>query len=326
MTIPSETGNEAEIAEFLGKYLAAFGYRVDLPEVSIGRNNVLALASDVPTVVFCTHLDTVSPLLEIREDQFMLHGRGACDAKGIIAAMIEAGERLRRRGVHRFGFLFLVGEEVDGAGAKNANKRPIGTKYVIVGEPTRNHLAIAQKGTLMANLRFRGKAAHSGYPEVGVSAIEELWKVLRDCQELDWGNDPIFGKGTFNVGVFRGGEKANIVAEHAFASVMVRTVEPRSLSEAKLRATVGDRAELDVIAGANPFRMHVVDGFPTTVVSFGSDAPYLTEWGKPLLIGPGSILDAHTAHERIRKDELMEGVDAYEQLALKLILEDDPVR
>jgi acetylornithine deacetylase len=129
----------------------------------------------------------------------------------------------------------------------------------------------------------------------------------------------LLGKGTFNVGVFNGGERGNIVPAAATASVMVRTIEPRPSAEAKLREITRGRAELEIVGGANPHVFHVVDGFDSVVVAFGSDAPYLGNLGKPLLIGPGSILDAHTADEKVRKQDLLEGVELYERLVRKLL-------
>ena len=318
MSISSVTGEEREVGEFLHSYLAGLGYRLERQKVMADRFNILAFAGD-PRVILCTHIDTVPPPLPIREDDEFLYGRGACDTKGIIAAMLEAGERLRRNGISHFGFLFVVGEETDSGGAKAANTLNWNSEYVIVGEPTQNQLARAQKGAFMANLTVTGRAAHSGYPEQGVSAIQNLWNILSDCQNADWGSDPLLGKGTFNVGVFQGGERANIVPGRALASVMIRTVSPRSQIEEKMRAIVANRATMEIVSGADPQMLHVVDGFPSTVVSFGSDAPHLGKLGKRLLIGPGSILDAHTADERISKKELMKGVDIYEQLARKLL-------
>ena len=319
MGISSVTGGEAEAGEFLSSHLSDLGYRMDRQSVSPDRFNVLAFAGEA-RVIFCTHIDTVPPMLPVREDDDFLYGRGACDTKGIIAAMIEAGERLRRDGITNFGYLFVVGEETDSMGAKTANTLQWKSEYVVVGEPTQNQLARAQKGAMTAVLTVSGRAAHSGYPDTGVSAIENLWKVLTDCQNADWGDDPMLGKGTFNIGVFQGGERPNIVPAHASASVMVRTIEPRSQVEEKVRRIAGNRATMEVVGGADPQIMHVVDGFPTTVVSFGSDVPYLGNLGKRLLIGPGSILDAHTANEKIRKRELMEGADLYERLVRKLLV------
>lgn len=318
MSIESVTGAEREVGEFLSSHLAGRGYRVERQQVTADRFNILAFAGD-PAVVLCTHIDTVPPPLPIGEDGDFLYGRGACDTKGIIAAMLEAGERLRRDGVSNFGYLFVVGEETDGGGAKAANTLKWTSQYVIVGEPTRNQLARAQKGSFMANLTVAGRAAHSGYPQAGISAIEGLWKILADCRNAGWGEDPLLGRGSFNIGVFQGGERANIVPAKATASIMIRTVEPRTRVEDRMRAVVGDRATMEVITGSDPQIMHVVDGFPTTVVSFGSDVPYLGNLGKRLLIGPGSIFDAHTADEKINKEELMKGVELYDRLVRKLL-------
>lgn len=318
MSIPSVTGSEAAVGEFLAGQLAERGYRVEKQKVEDGRFNVMGFDGE-PRFLFCTHIDTVPPVLPVGEDDTFLYGRGACDTKGIIAAMLEAGDRLRTAGTRNFGYLLVVGEETNGSGAKAANTLSWNTSFVIVGEPTGNKLARAQKGTLMVNLSAEGRAAHSGYPEEGVSAIDGLWEVLRECRDADWGNDPVLGRGTFNVGVFRGGEACNIVPAAATASIMIRTIEPRVSAEARLRSLVRNRAAIEIIGGANPHLMHVVDGFETTVVSFGSDVPYLGNLGKPLLIGPGSILDAHTANEKIRKEELIEGAALYERLARSLM-------
>src|SRR5438477_87089 len=322
MSIPSVTGTEREVGEFLASHLASLNYRVERQDVAGDRFNVMAFAGDA-RVLLCTHLDTVPPpppAIPIREDNEFLYGRGACDTKGIIAAMLEAGDRLRRSGIVNFGYLFLVGEETDSIGAKAANTLKWNTEFVIVGEPTQNQLARAQKGTLMVNLKTTGRASHSGYPEFGVSAIQNLFAVLKDCEAAHWGDDPVFGKGTFNTGVFHGGEAANVVPAAASASIMVRTVEPRGKVEEKMRRLVENRATMEIIGASDPQITHVVEGFATTVVSFGSDVPYLGNLGKRLLMGPGSILDAHTAGEKISKRELMEGVELYERLVRKLLV------
>ena len=318
MSIPSVTGGEKEVGLFLSNLLHERRYRVEKQFIIPNRFNVLAFAGR-PRVILCTHLDTVPPVLPVREDEHYLYGRGACDTKGIIAAMLEAGDRLRSQGIDSFGFLFVVGEEGSGDGAKYANKLSWESEFVVVGEPTGNKLALAQKGTLMADISCKGRAAHSGYPEEGVSAITSLWSVLQECADADWGNDPDLGKGSFNIGVFTGGEACNIVPGEASASIMIRLVEPRTAAEEKLRNVIGDRAEVKIVSGTNPHRLHVVDGFETMVASFGSDAPYLNNLGKPLLIGPGSILDAHTAHEKISRKQMIEGAAIYERLVKKLL-------
>ena len=317
MSIPSVTGTEGEVGRFLASFLGGQDYRVDTQRVTDGRFNVMAYAGD-PKLVFCTHIDTVPPHLPVSEDDTSLYGRGACDTKGIIAAMVEAAGRLRQDGVSNFALLLVVGEETGGDGAKAANTLRWDSEYVIVGEPTENKLARAQKGTLLADLRVQGQAAHSGYPEMGVSAVEPLIGVLHDCIHADWGEDAVLGSGTFNVGVLEAGERANIVAPTALASVMLRTVEDVPAAEKRLRGVVAERAEIHVRSASSPQYMHVVDGFEQTVVSFGSDVPYLGNLGKALLVGPGSILDAHTVNEKILKQDLLEGVDLYRNLARQL--------
>ena len=319
IAIPSVTGTERQIGEFLSAHLVSLGYRVERQSVAGDRFNLFAFAGE-GRVMFCTHLDTVPPAtLPVSEDADFLYGRGACDTKGIIAAMLEAGERLRSNGVSNFGYMFLVGEETDSIGAKAANGLKWNSEYVIVGEPTQNELARAQKGTFIVNLTMTGRAAHSGYPEKGLSAIKQLMEILQECESADWGNDAVLGKGTFNVGVFHGGDAANIVPPKATASVMIRIVEPYGQVEEKIRRIVGNRASIDIVGASNPLMLHVVDGFATTVVSFGSDAPHLGNTGKRLLIGPGSILDAHRPDEKINKLELMRGIDVYERLVRKLL-------
>jgi len=319
MAIPSVSGSEREVGDYLFAHLNEVGYRVERQVVEQGRFNVLAFGGAEAKVMLCTHIDTVPPVLPIREDADYLYGRGACDTKGIIAAMLSAGERLRQSGVEKFGYLFVVGEEVNGAGAKVANTAKWNSDFVIVGEPTGNLMATAQKGTFNANISFEGRACHSGYPDQGISAIEGLWQILAECRDSGWGNDSVLGRGSFNIGVFQGGERANIVPGKATASIMIRTIEPGDRTESKMRKLIGNRASLEVVSSNDPHVMHVVEGFRTTVVSFGSDVPYLRNLGKPILVGPGSILDAHTPDEKISKRELLEGSELYERLVRILL-------
>ena len=318
MKIPSITGDEGAVGRYLASFLASQGYQVETQPVSDGRSNVIARAGH-PRVVFCTHIDTVPPFLDVGEDADALYGRGACDTKGIIAAMIETGNRLRADAFSEFAFLFVVGEETGGDGAKAANTLEWDSEFVIVGEPTGNRLARAQKGVLVAELRTEGRAAHSGYPEAGVSAVDPLIGVLYDCIRAEWGYDDLLGRATCNVGIVRAGERANILAPEAAATVMLRTVEDVPEARRRLESVVGGRASIGIQAASAPQYMHYVEGFPETVVSFGSDVPYLGRVGKPLLVGPGDILDAHTAHEKILKAELVEGIALYDRLARELL-------
>ena len=316
--IESTTGNEKEAALFLRGHLAGLGYDVALQEAAPERFNVCAFAGP-PIIVFTSHIDTVPPYIPFREDGEFLHGRGACDAKGIVAAQIEAAERLRREGENRIGLLFVVGEERNSAGALRANREPPGSRYYINGEPTENRLAIASKGSLRVELAAGGRAAHSAYPERGESAILKLLDVLEDIRRMDLPRDPQLGSSTCNIGVLEGGTRPNVVPDYARAEIMLRSVEPIADLKQRLEAVIRGRVRVDYRFEVPPVRMEAVEGFETTVVSFTHDVPFLDRWGKPFLMGPGSILDAHTDHERVSKSELLKGIDLYVRLARLLL-------
>jgi acetylornithine deacetylase len=316
--IESITGNEKNLAYFLRDFLTGLQYQVSLQEAAPDRFNVLALAGE-PDLVYTTHLDTVPPYLPFREDEDYIYGRGACDAKGILAAQVEAAQRLRAAGETRVGLLFLVGEERNSAGALHANQNPIGSRFYIDGEPTENQLATGSKGSLRAEITARGKAAHSAYPHMGESAILKLLDILTDVRAMDLPTDPVLGQTTCNIGILEGGTKPNIIPDHARAEIMFRSVVPVERLRQNLETIVAGRAEIFYPFQVPVTMMNVLDGFPATVVSFASDVPFLTNWGKPFLVGPGSILDAHTDHERISKKELLEGVEIYVRLAQRLL-------
>jgi acetylornithine deacetylase len=318
MEIESITGNEAAAGYFLRDYLSGLKYDVSLQEAAPNRFNVIALAGN-PELVFSTHIDTVPPYLPVGEDEDYLYGRGACDAKGIVAAQIDAAEKLRASGASRVGLLFVVGEERDSVGALAANKIPPRSRFLINGEPTDNHLAMGSKGSLRVEISARGKAAHSAYPQMGESAILKLLDLLEEIRAMDLPHDPILGESTCNIGILEGGTKANIIPDSARAELMFRSVEPIELLKERVNTLIAGRADSRYLFEVPPFLMQAIEGFETTVVSFASDAPFLTEWGKPFLLGPGSILNAHTDHERISKRELLEGVELYVRLARTLL-------
>ncbi len=316
--IESVTGNEKEVALFLRDYLSGLGYGVKLQEAAPERFNVEAFAGE-PLVVLTSHLDTVPPFIPFREDNRFIYGRGACDAKGLVAAQIEASERLRRDGESRIGLLFVVGEERDSAGAIFANQHPPGSRYFIDGEPTGNRLVSASKGSLRLEITTRGRAAHSAYPEQGDSAILRLLDVLEDIRRMQLPADPVLGSSTCNIGVLEAGTRPNVIADRARAEIMFRSVEPIDQLKMRLEETLEGRVELHYRFEVPVMRLGVVEGFETTVVSYTSDVPFLDRWGIPFLLGPGSILDAHTDHERISKEELLEGVELYARLARHLL-------
>jgi acetylornithine deacetylase len=319
--IESVTGNEKAVALFLADYLETLRYRVSLPEVAPDRFNVQAFAG-APDVVLTTHIDTVPPFMASREDDEFVYGRGACDAKGIVAAQIAAAGRLRARGEDRVGLLFVVGEERNSAGALHANTHAPGSRYFIDGEPTENKLAVGAKGSLRAEIVTSGRAAHSAYPEMGESAILKLLDILQEIRGQTFKPDPVLGETTVNIAILEGGTKPNVIPDRARAEIMYRLVEPAENLKGLLASTVGGRGEIRFPFEVPIIRMIPVEGFEQTVVAFSSDLPFLSNWGRGFLLGPGSILDAHTEHERISKAELLRGVDLYERLAVRLLSEE----
>jgi len=191
--IDSTTGREGEAGQFLARYLRELGYAVDEQPVSDGRFNVYARLDASPRVVFSTHFDCVPPFFPSRIEGGVLHGRGACDAKGILACQVAAAERLRAEGETRFGLVFVAGEERGSDGAKAANTIASQTRYLINGEPTELKLGLATRGCFRVRLTAHGKAAHSGYPELGESAIEKLIDVLNGLRGASWPADPLLG-------------------------------------------------------------------------------------------------------------------------------------
>jgi acetylornithine deacetylase len=318
--VPSITGAEQALGLYLSKSLEQLGYRVERQEVAHDRFNVIATTGAPPRIVFSTHMDTVPPFVESSEDEEFIYGRGSCDAKGIIAAQIVAAERLRADGVNEVGLLFTVDEELSSAGAQVANKHTLARecRFLINGEPTDNRLATGTKGSVRVIITTEGRAAHSAYPEAGESAIEKLLDILQMIRAFDWPEDSFFGTTTCNIGVLSGGTRPNVIPDKARAELQIRLgidIEPvkRMLDEA-----VDGRGHMEYASAHNPVRLFSVPDFEQCVVRFTTDIPYLGEWGQALLLGPGSILDAHTDHERISKRELNDAVELYVSLAKKL--------
>ena len=319
--IPSVSGDEGEIAAFVATYLERRGYRVELQEAAPGRSNVVARDASTPRVVFASHLDTVPPFVPSSEDADYLYGRGACDAKGIVAAQISAAGRLRAEGHKGIGLLYVVDEEGGSLGAKVANgHRAAGqARYLVVGEPTDNRLAKGCMGSLRLSLATAGIAAHSAYPERGSSAILALLDVLADVRGAAWPADPFFGITTCNIGTIAGGTRANVVPSAAQTELHFRIAVPSADVLRKLEQVVRGRASIEVHTVTEPVRLTALPDFETCVVRYTTDAPHLSRWGSALVFGPGSILEAHTDHERVPKVELDEAVDAFARLGRTLL-------
>jgi acetylornithine deacetylase len=319
--IPSLTGDEGAIGEYLKDYLLELGYEAELQELSAKRANVIARTASRPRLFFSTHMDTVPPFCKSAEDEGYIHGRGACDAKGIIASQIFAAQKLRAEGLTEIGLLFTVDEEAGSGGANLANQHPLGNscEFLVNGEPTDNKLAIGSKGSLRLRLKTHGRTAHSAYPENGDSAIERLLDVLEDIRRHSWPTDEVFGETTCNIGIINGGIRANVIPDKAEAELQIRLVSSAESVKVILAEVVGERADIEYLSANDPMKFHVLDGFQHCVVRFTTDIPYLSNWGTPLLLGPGSIFEAHTSHERVPKQELSAAVDMYARLARTLL-------
>jgi acetylornithine deacetylase len=308
------------VGEFLATRLASLGYNVELQDAGADRFNVIATTGEMPRIVFSTHMDTVPPFIASSEDGEYIYGRGSCDAKGIIAAQLFAAEQLRKQGMNNIGMLFTVDEELSSFGAQAANNHPLARecRFLINGEPTDNRLAIGTKGSLRLIITTEGRAAHSAYPEAGESAIEKLLDILQDIRACEWPGDSFFGETTCNIGVLNGGTRPNVIPDHARAELQIRLATDIERVKRVVEEAVAGRARVEYASAHNPVRLFSVAGFDDCVVRFTTDVPYLSNWGKPLLIGPGSIFDAHTDHERIAKHELERSVDLYVALVKKL--------
>jgi acetylornithine deacetylase len=320
--VPSPTESELAVGELLDQELTRLGFTTERQYVSEDRFNLLARAGGTPRVVLNSHIDTVPPWFASHEDAEFIYGRGACDTKGIIAAMIAAGDRLRRRGVDEFAFLFVVAEETDSVGAKAANVAyaDLGSEYVVVGEPTESKFARASKGALTCVVHFQGVAAHSAYPHLGESAINRMVAAIAEINQTDWGTHEVLGKATVNVGVVRGGERPNIVPAEAECEMIFRLVTTPEDVLHRLDPLVANHDGRIILTRGNPPQFMVVpEGAPSHVVAFNTDVPWLPNLGKPLLFGPGSILDAHGAHEKIAKRDLLAAVETYEEMVVALL-------
>ena len=321
--IESITGNEKRAGEFLFAYLSDLALRrqgrIEKMEAEPDRFNVFAHWGE-PVVTLSTHMDTVPPHVASREDGDRIWGRGACDAKGIIASMIRAAEELLDEGVRNFGLLFVVGEEKNSAGALAAARNPRGSRFLINGEPSDNKLALGAKGALRYEITATGKMAHSAYPELGDSAIDKLLDVLQDIRAIKLPVDPLLGPGTLNIGTISGGRAPNVVADLASAEVMIRLVaDAEPMRRAVMKAASG-RADAREALCLPAVRLGGLAGIATTVVAYTSDIPaFGGVWGKPFLLGPGSIHVAHTLEEHVTKRQLVEAVQVYRRMVRQLL-------
>jgi acetylornithine deacetylase len=319
VNIPSVTGSEAAIADFLSSYLRSQGFDLEKQEVDEKRRNILAVLHPSPRVILCTHMDTVPPFYGAREDESFIYGRGACDAKGIMASMIFACQELSKEGMKEIGLLFVVGEETDSIGAKMAGSLDVDSEYIIVGEPTENKMGSGHKGLVILKIYSEGKSAHSAFSDWGESAIEKLLDVLQDMRGLNFKEDPTMGKTVMNIGKIEGGLLFNIIADSAGAEVSFRSGLSSDEIIEKVKAVTGQRARIDVVSQSEPQVLFTIPGFEQVVLPYGTDIPYLKKFGRPLLLGPGSALVAHTENEKVEKKQLIDAVEIYKKIVKILI-------
>ncbi|HXW96521.1 MAG TPA: M20/M25/M40 family metallo-hydrolase [Gemmatimonadales bacterium] len=320
VALETPTGQEGPATDFLAGLLGRLGYTIVRQPVTPGRENLYAYR-EAPEVVFSTHLDCVPPFVPLREDATHLHGRGSCDAKGLAAAMVAAAERLAGQGERRVGLLFVVGEENGSDGAQCAHEVGPRGRFLINGEPTENRLCVGQKGSLKIVLECTGRAAHSGYPDEGRSAILPLLDALERLRQLPLPRHPLLGQGTLNIGVIQGGVAPNVIPPAARAELLMRLVGPSTELRRQVAAVVGPEVTV-TFPTELPFYVSESTppaGWETTVVSYASDLPFHSAWGERFQLGPGSIRVAHTSDERIAKAELLQGVELYVRLARDLV-------
>ncbi len=324
--VESITGNEGGVGEFLFTALTEMGFatrRMPVPLAPGGsaqRFNVLALPPQQPSpaLVFSTHMDIVPPHIPSSEDAQNIYGRGACDAKGIIAAQIGAVLKLREQGILA-GLLFVVGEERDSQGAEIANQQPCGSRFLINGEPTENCMAIASKGTLRVQVTASGKMAHSAYPHLGESAIDKLVQALSRLRAMKLPQHPKFGATDFNIGSIEGGRAPNVISDYARAQLLYRLVGSSEQLRADILQAADSLAEIEFMLEIPFMELETVEGLPTMMAAYTTDIPSLGNWGKPVLCGPGSIHVAHTNGEYISRQQLHEAVEVYLHIARQLM-------
>jgi len=318
--IESITGNEGPVGDFLLAELSRLGYAARKMPVEGARQNVYATwpGQEHPVVVFSTHMDVVPPFIPSSETENRIYGRGSCDAKGIIAAQIAAAEKLRTEGIH-VGLLFVVGEERDSLGAKVANEQSPGSKFLVNGEPTENHIATGSKGALRVELTATGKMAHSAYPELGESAINKLLTALERLRAMELPVNPEIGPTTMNIGLIEGGRAPNVISDSARAQLLYRLVGPSEELKQSITTAVESYAHAEFVLEIPYQKLRSFEDMPTMVAKFTTDIPRLTNWGEPLLIGPGSIHVAHTDGEYIEKKQLLDAVEIYASITRNLL-------
>ena len=312
LEIDSTSGRERALAEWLLAHVEA--PRAESFEVGDGTLNLL-FSWGRPRLVFCTHMDTVPPYIAPSFDGASVHGRGSCDAKGQIYAMYRACKLLEAGGKSGFGLLLLSGEETGSFGAKAFSRGGFSAPYLVIGEPTDNCMVSASKGTRSFDLRFTGKAFHSGYPECGRSAVEMFVDFMNRLHAEAFPPDAELGETTFNVGQLRSDNPQNILSPSLECRLYFRTTfASMERVDAFMAACAGPELTVAARGGDDPAAYMTLPGFRTKAVSFGSDAPHLKNFTHKMICGPGSIKVAHRDDECVSLAEIDEAVENYTKI------------
>ena len=326
LSIDSTSSQERALAEHLAQEFATDKCTVEIMEVGDGTLNLL-FSWGKPQIVFCSHLDTVPPYIAPTFDGETFRGRGTCDAKGQIWSLYQACLELENRGYSDFGLLLLAGEETGSFGAKHFAKTHCGAKYLVVGEPTDNAMVSAAKGTKAFQVDVTGISCHSGYPERGISAIENFIDLANYLRSVEIPIDPVQGATTWNIGKLASDNPQNILSNHLACRIYFRTTFASDKFVTDMMANIGSGSEpwrkyvsVQALGGDTPTRFLTVDGIPTTTVAFGSDAPHLTCFEHKMLCGPGSITVAHTPLEMVTRHDLELATEQYVKIYESLII------
>ena len=323
ISFPSTTGSESAVIAFLEQFFRSLTWGVERIAAAADRDNLL-VTFGTPRLLFTTHVDVVPAPTELyvaRREGGKIFGRGAVDAKGALVAMISACCKLLTLGKRDFGVLVVVGEEVDGIGARAAAHALTarGICFLVNGEPTENKLVSHHKGGIFLKLEFVGKAAHSGYPELGEDANAKLIRTAQRLLSADLGSHPQLGRATVNLGLVNGGVGVNLVSPFASLQVAVRTVSEHQPVLDRLRELCEEAETFTVLADRSMATMRTLGDFESAVASYCTDLPFFAPLGAtPLLYGPGSIIRAHTDNEFIFLDELAEASEGYLRIFLEL--------
>lgn len=348
---------EHRVTEYLETYFRRLGLPVERQEVADKRTNLIARCDRgaQTTLLLEVHQDTV-PIDAMTIDPFgatlengRLYGRGSCDVKGGMTAMLQALTRIAREKPKSANVIMActVDEEHTSLGVRELARRGIQADYAIVAEPTRLNIVHAHKGVARWTIHTTGRSCHSSRPEQGVNAIYRMGRLLggieRFAAQLTQGKkDPLLGNGTLSIGRIDGGTSVNTVPDRCRIDVDRRLIpgEDPAAAPKELDAflqesgidfaweTSAPYVHMPALSPLNSEELirrlgdqirPVKKDFTVHPVPFGTDAPWIAGRGIPTVIfGPGDIAQAHTCDEWIDVAEIDQAADILYRLAVSL--------